>query len=115
MLPFLSLGHLPDPGIEDKSLESPALAGGFFTTSAIWEVQVFLTENFMDRGAWQAIVHGAVESDMTEKRVREYVLIIQVTKEYIVKYSHYHYTSYLVPFSAGKQPKLSHCQGFIIQ
>ena len=29
---FLSRGDLPYPGIEPKSLESPALAGGFFTT-----------------------------------------------------------------------------------
>ena len=27
-------GNLPDPGIELLSLTSPALAGGFFTTSA---------------------------------------------------------------------------------
>ena len=27
-------GNLPNPGIEPKSLMSPALAGGFFTTSA---------------------------------------------------------------------------------
>ena len=27
-------GNLPDPGIELVSLTSPALAGGFFTTSA---------------------------------------------------------------------------------
>ena len=30
-------GDLPDPGIEPMSLMSPALAGGFFTTSATWE------------------------------------------------------------------------------
>ena len=36
-LPFLPLGDLPDPGIEPLSPASPALAGGFFTTSAIWE------------------------------------------------------------------------------
>ena len=29
---------LPNPGIELVSLESPALAGGFFTTGATWEV-----------------------------------------------------------------------------
>ena len=29
--------HLPDPGIEPTSLMSPALAGGFFTTSTTWE------------------------------------------------------------------------------
>ena len=28
---------LPNPGIEPTSLMSPALAGGYFTTSATWE------------------------------------------------------------------------------
>ena len=36
-LPRPSPGDLPDPGIESLSLPSPALAGGFFTTSATWE------------------------------------------------------------------------------
>ena len=36
-LPFPFLGDLPDPGIKPMSLMSPALAGGFFTTSATWE------------------------------------------------------------------------------
>ena len=31
-LPFPTAGDLPDPGIELKSLGSPALPGGFFTT-----------------------------------------------------------------------------------
>ena len=35
-------GDLPDPGIESASLASPALAGGFFTTSATWEAQMYL-------------------------------------------------------------------------
>ena len=30
-------GDLPDPGIELASLTSPALVGGFFTTSTTWE------------------------------------------------------------------------------
>ena len=30
-------GYLPNPGIEPTSLRSPALIGGFFTTSATWE------------------------------------------------------------------------------
>ena len=38
-LPFPPPGDLPDPGIEPVSLMSPALAGGFFTTSATWEAQ----------------------------------------------------------------------------
>ena len=36
-LPCPSPGDLPDPGIEPMTLRSPALAGGFFTTSATWE------------------------------------------------------------------------------
>ena len=36
-LPFPSPGDLPDPGIEPASLESPALAGRFFTTNPTWE------------------------------------------------------------------------------
>ena len=35
---FLLQGKLPNPGMEPMSLASPALAGGFFTTSATWEV-----------------------------------------------------------------------------
>ena len=30
-------GDLPNPGMEPASLMSPALAGGFFITSATWE------------------------------------------------------------------------------
>ena len=33
-LPCPSPGDLPDPGIKDTSLVSPALAGRFFTTAA---------------------------------------------------------------------------------
>ena len=33
-------GDLPNPGIEPRSLMSPALAGGFFTTSATWEAPI---------------------------------------------------------------------------
>ena len=36
-LPCLPPGDLSDPGIKPASLRSPALAGGFFTTSATWE------------------------------------------------------------------------------
>jgi len=37
--PFPIPGDLPDPRIKVRSLMSPALAGGFFTTSATWESQ----------------------------------------------------------------------------
>ena len=36
-LPCPSPGDLPDLGIEPTSLEAPALAGRFLTTSATWE------------------------------------------------------------------------------
>ena len=39
VLPFPTPEDLPDPGIKLGSLASPALAGGFFTTRATWEVQ----------------------------------------------------------------------------
>ena len=37
-LPFPPPGDLPGAGIKPESLMSPALADGFFTTSATWEV-----------------------------------------------------------------------------
>ena len=37
VMPFPPPGDLPDPGIEPASFTSPALAGGFFTTSATWD------------------------------------------------------------------------------
>ena len=37
-----SPGDLPNPGIQPKSLMSPALAGGFFPTSIAWEAQTVL-------------------------------------------------------------------------
>ena len=42
MLPVPSPGDLPVPGIQPKS---PALAGGFFTTSATWETLDSVVKN----------------------------------------------------------------------
>ena len=39
-VPFPLPGDLPDPRIEPASLPSPALAGRFFTPSAIWETHI---------------------------------------------------------------------------
>ena len=38
-----ALWNLPNPGIEPRSLTSPALAGGFFTTGATWETHPYHT------------------------------------------------------------------------
>ena len=48
-------GDLPDPGMEPASLMSPALAGGFFTTSAAWEAWA------LDQGAPSACGPGRIE------------------------------------------------------
>ena len=40
-LPCPPPGDLPNPGIKPVSLKSPALADGFFTTSATWEDHPF--------------------------------------------------------------------------
>ena len=39
-LPYSPPRDLPDLGIEPTSLASPALAGGFFTTSTTWEISI---------------------------------------------------------------------------
>ena len=38
-LPCPPPGDLPNPGVKPTSLKSPALAGGFFTTSTTWGAQ----------------------------------------------------------------------------
>ena len=44
---------LRGPGIEPQSLRSPAVAGGFFTTSAIWEPSAALLEYKRYDGWWE--------------------------------------------------------------
>ena len=41
-LPFPTPGDLPKQGIKPASLAAPALAGGFFTSSANWEDHILL-------------------------------------------------------------------------
>ena len=48
-LPCPPPGDLPNPGTEPESLISPALADGFFTTSATWEAQNHLQCNIKMR------------------------------------------------------------------
>ena len=60
-------GHLPHPGIEPGSLTCPALAGGFFTTSATWEALVHSDQ----RQKWRCFALGnEVSSDTTFPRCR---------------------------------------------
>ena len=41
-LPCPAPGDLPNPALQHASLISPVLAGGFFTTSATWEIRQYL-------------------------------------------------------------------------
>ena len=78
-LPFPSSRDLLDPGIEPLSPASPALAGKFFTTSAIWEARnklmkewqlapVFLRGEFhVQRSLVGYSPWGCTESDTTER------------------------------------------------
>ena len=52
-LPCPPPGDLPDPGIEPVSLASPALAGGFFTTSTTWETPIIYIHVYND-----LLLHG---------------------------------------------------------
>ena len=65
---------LPNPGIKPASLMFPTLAGGYFTTSTIWEspgegngypLWYSCLENSMDRGAWW-VTGVTKESDIPE-------------------------------------------------
>ena len=66
-LPCHLPGDLPNPGIKPTGLKSPALTGGFFTTSATWEVPLkcILDPNspyryhpissFYERNTWKSL------------------------------------------------------------
>ena len=65
-LPFPTPGDLPNPGIEIRSLVSPALACRFFITNATWEAPIgaykdiiFNISYFVERGLNKARVPGA--------------------------------------------------------
>ena len=82
--PFLSPGDLSDPGIEP---ELPALAGGFFTTSATWEAQLGQviglyyilfgnTEANWRRNEFKDI--APEEKDEEDKRKKDFVSVISL-------------------------------------
>ena len=58
-LPGPPPGDLPDPWIEPTSLMFPALAGGFFTTSSIWEA-------LRSHRAHIKILHASAKSETPE-------------------------------------------------
>ena len=67
-LPCPPPGDLPGPGVEPVSLRSPALAGGFFTTSATWDYHKFCTHPAVDGHLCFPFHHGILKD-------REYILL----------------------------------------
>ena len=57
-LPCPPTGNLPDPGTEPESLMSPALAGGFLTTSATWEAQAHVSRVWLFATPWTVASQG---------------------------------------------------------
>ena len=63
-------GDLPNPEIKSASLMSPALASGFFTTSATWEAQteVYVIYNVLVSGVHQSdsVTHILFHSGLSQ-------------------------------------------------
>ena len=51
-VPLPTSGDLPHPGTEPASLVSPALAGGFFTTSTAWVTENCVVANIFGLWLW---------------------------------------------------------------
>ena len=59
-------GDLPKPGIEPVSLKSPALASGFFTTSATWEDLKMCQPTL---GTWLAQPSGILKKKWVKRKI----------------------------------------------
>ena len=59
-LPIPPPGDLPNPGIRRTSPMSPALAGGFFTTSTTWDVPHIVLMELNTRSTEDALIQMVV-------------------------------------------------------
>ena len=64
-LPCPPPGDCPDPGIEPASLTSPALTGGFFTTSTTWILAGFTAPAGLDKEWLSRASESGVACDRT--------------------------------------------------
>ena len=87
-LPFLSLGDLPDPGIEPVS---PALVGGFFTSIATREAHARWVLGLSPLG--QPLVYitsdvsGFISTDDEAKVTQNIILFALTAREFRVKWA----------------------------
>ena len=70
-LPCPPPGDLPDPGTEPTSLMSPALAGGFFTTSATGEAHTLHTRYSFSVCSQKHLKYNCVEFRLHVSREKE--------------------------------------------
>ena len=68
-LPCPPPGDLPDPRTEPVSLASPALAGGFFTTSNTWETPIIYIHVYND-----LLLHGKLPQNFAAETANIYYL-----------------------------------------
>ena len=61
-LPCPSPEDLPGPVIEPRSLVSPALAGGFFTTSSIWKAPEMPDSQLIGEGGNEEVPYSLLKS-----------------------------------------------------
>ena len=81
---FPTPGYLPDSGAEPATLMSPALAGGFFTTSATWEA------NLLSCGCFLTCKTGTHLSGSLA-RLNKYMQNTQISAWQILKCYYIHY------------------------
>ena len=60
---FLTPGALPETWIEPTLLVSPALAGGFFATTATWEALKYMAAQVNSEKVVQALHYQALASE----------------------------------------------------
>ena len=70
-LPFPPPWDLPSPGIEPVSLTSPALAGGFFTTSASWEAPLKQRELKKKKFCIETFTKSVQFSSLSKKDIKK--------------------------------------------
>ena len=61
-MPCPSPEDLPDPVIEPRSLVCPALAGEFFTTSAIWKAPEMPDSQLIGEGGDEEVPYSLLKS-----------------------------------------------------
>ena len=96
-LPFPSPGHLPHPGMQPVSLTSPALAGGFLTSSASWEAQATLGPTLLRKIQERKQSSGFLRGIYSSYTVLSAWMLFTVQWSYFLNYLHWPCWVFVVP------------------